>query len=142
MLYGTTMTQGRMFTQDLRQFMGRGIPLAEELAKQFGVTTDKVGELVTAGKVTSKEFNAAIMAMSSEGGKFYNLMERQSASLTGQISNLSDAWDVARNNIGKSMEGIAGDAIFHHHLGFDVYSVDIWRSNAQALFVNILLIFC
>lgn len=111
MLYGTTMTQGRMFTQDLRQFMGRGIPLAEELAKQFGVTTDKVGELVTAGKVTSKEFNAAIMAMSSEGGKFYNLMERQSASLTGQISNLSDAWDVARNNIGKSMEGIAGDAI-------------------------------
>lgn len=28
-LYGTTMTQGRMFTQDLRQFMSRGIPLAE-----------------------------------------------------------------------------------------------------------------
>ena len=32
-LYGTTMTQGRMFTMDLRQFMGRGIPMAEELAK-------------------------------------------------------------------------------------------------------------
>lgn len=111
MLYGTTMTQGRMYTQDLRQFMGRGIPIAEELAKQFGVTKDKVGELVTQGKVTSKEFNAAIMAMSSEGGKFYNLMEKQSASLTGQISNLEDAWDVARNNIGKNMEGIAGDAI-------------------------------
>lgn len=111
MLYGTTMTQGRMFTQDLRQFMGRGIPIAEELAKQFGVTKDKVGELVTQGKVTSKEFNAAIMAMSSEGGKFYNLMERQSTALTGQISNLEDAWDVARNNIGKNMEGIAGDAI-------------------------------
>lgn len=111
MLYGTTMTQGRMFTQDLRQFMGRGIPIAEELAKQFGVTKDKVGELVTQGKVTSKEFNAAIMAMSSEGGKFYSLMEKQSASLTGQISNLEDAWDVARNNIGKNMEGIAGDAI-------------------------------
>lgn len=111
MLYGTTMTQGRMFTQDLRQFMGRGIPIAEELAKQFGVTKEKVGELVTQGKVTSKEFNAAIMAMSSEGGKFYNLMERQSTALTGQISNLEDAWDVARNNIGKDMEGIAGDAI-------------------------------
>ena len=110
-LYGTTMTQGRMYTQDLRQFLGRGIPIAEELAKQFGVTADKVGELVTQGKVTSKEFNAAIMSMSSEGGKFYNLMEKQSASLTGQITNLSDAWDVARNNIGKSMEGIAGDAI-------------------------------
>lgn len=111
MLYGTTMTQGRMYTQDLRQFMGRGIPLAEELAKQFGVTKDKVAELVTQGKVTSKEFNAAIMSMSSEGGKFYNLMEKQSASLTGQISNLEDAWDMAMNDIGKSMEGIASDGI-------------------------------
>lgn len=50
-LYGTTMTQGRMFTQDLRQFQGRGIPIAEELAKIFNTTKDKVGELVTAGKV-------------------------------------------------------------------------------------------
>ena len=64
-LYGTTMTQGRMFTQDLRQFQGRGIPIAEELAKVFGTTKDKVGELVTAGKVGAKEFNQAIMAMSS-----------------------------------------------------------------------------
>lgn len=63
-LYGTTMTQGRMFTQDLRQFQGRGIPIAEELAKQFGVTKDKVGELVTAGKVGAEEFKKAIMAMS------------------------------------------------------------------------------
>ena len=43
MLYGTTQTQGRLFTQDLRQFMGRGIPLVRELAKQFGVTESKVG---------------------------------------------------------------------------------------------------
>lgn len=37
-LYGTTMVQGRMYTADLNQFLGRGIPLTEELAKQFGVT--------------------------------------------------------------------------------------------------------
>ena len=49
------MTQGRMFTQDLRQFQGRGIPIADELAKIFGVTKDKVGELVTAGKVGAAE---------------------------------------------------------------------------------------
>ena len=105
-LYGTTMTQGRMFTQDLRQFQGRGIPIAEELAKQFGVTKDKVGELVTAGKVGAKEFNQAIMAMSSEGGKFAGLMEAQSKTITGQISNIEDAIDVMFNNIGKHSEGI------------------------------------
>ena len=105
-LYGTTMTQGRMFTQDLRQFMGRGIPLAEELAKQFGVTKDKVQELVSSGKVGAKEFNQAIMAMSSEGGKFAGLMEAQSKTISGQISNIEDAIDVMFNEIGQKSEGI------------------------------------
>ena len=111
MLYGTTMTQGRMFTQDLRQFMGRGIPLAEELAKQFGVTKDKVGELVTAGKVGAEEFNKAIMSMSSEGGKFAGLMEAQSHTIAGQISNIEDAIDTMFNEIGKSNEGIINDVL-------------------------------
>lgn len=110
-LYGTTMTQGRMFTQDLRQFMGRGIPIAEELAKQFGVTKDKVGELVTAGKVGAEEFNKAIMAMSSEGGKFAGLMEAQSKTISGQISNIGDAVDNMFNDIGKSSEGIINGAL-------------------------------
>ena len=104
-LYGTTMTQGRMFTQDLRQFMGRGIPLADELAKQFGVAKEKVGELVTAGKVGADEFKKAIMSLSSEGGKFGGLMEKQSKTIQGQISNIEDAIDVMFNDIGKQSEG-------------------------------------
>lgn len=105
-LYGTTMTQGRMFTQDLRQFQGRGIPLADELAKQFGVTKDAVGELVTAGKVGFKEMQQAIISMTSEGGKFGGLMEAQSKTITGQISNIEDAIDQMFNELGKSSEGI------------------------------------
>lgn len=105
-LYGTTMTQGRLFTQDLRQFMGRGIPLAEELAKQFGVTKDEVGGLVTAGKVGFPEVQKAIMAMTSEGGKFAGWMENQSKTITGQISNLEDAVDSMFNEIGKSTQGV------------------------------------
>ena len=110
-LYGTTMVQGRMFTRDLLQFQSRGIPIAEELAKVLGVTKDKVGELITAGKVGAKEFNAAIMAMSSEGGKFGGLMEAQSKTITGQISNIEDAIDVMFNNIGKQSEGIINDTL-------------------------------
>lgn len=110
-LYGTTMTQGRMFTQDLRQFQGRGIPLADELAKQFGVTKDKVGELVTAGKVGFEEMNQAIISLTSEGGKFGGLMEAQSKTIVGQISNLEDAIDNMFNKIGKSQEGIINTSL-------------------------------
>ena len=105
-LYGTTMTQGRMFTQDLRQFQGRGIPIADELAKIFGVTKDKVGELVTAGKVGAAEVQQAIENMTNAGSRFGGLMEKQSHTITGQISNIEDAIDSMFNDIGKANEGI------------------------------------
>jgi tape measure domain-containing protein len=110
-LYGTTMTQGRMYTMDLRQFMARGIPMAEELAKQFGVTKDAVSELVTEGKVGAEDMKKALQSMTSEGGKFHNLMEAQSASITGQLSNLTDKIQTAYNKLGKKNEGIIYDAI-------------------------------
>lgn len=110
-LYGTTMTQGRLYTQDLRQFMGRGIPLAEELAKQFGVTKDKVGELVTAGKVGFPEVKKAIEDLTNEGSKFGGLMEAQSKSISGQISNIEDAIEQMYNEIGKKTEGVISDTL-------------------------------
>ena len=127
-LYGTTMVQGRMFTQDLRQFQGRGVPIAEELAKQFGVAKEKVGELVAAGKVGAEEFNKAIMSMTSEGGKFGGLMEAQSRTITGQLSNLEDNFEQMFNEIGKSSEGIISDTI-----SATSTVVENWRTVGEAL---------
>lgn len=110
-LYGTTMTQGRMFTMDLRQMQGRGIPIADEIAKIMNVSKEAVPEMVSAGKVTSEIFSQAVKNMASEGGKFYNLMEKQSSSLTGQISNLEDAIDQMFNEIGKASEDFLSSGI-------------------------------
>lgn len=110
-LYGTTVTQGRMFTQDLRQFQGRGIPIAEELSKVLGVTTSKLGELVTAGKVTSDVFIKAFNNMTAEGSKFGGLMDEQSKTITGQIANIEDAIDMMFNDIGKKSEGVINVAL-------------------------------
>lgn len=110
-LYGTTMTQGRMYTQDLRQFMGRGIPLAAELAKQFGVAESQVGKLVTDGKVGADQVKKAIESMTSEGGRFGGLMEKQSATFVGRISNIEDAVSQMFNEMGKSQEGVINEGI-------------------------------
>ena len=110
-LYGTTRAQGRMFTQDLRQFTGRGIPLMKELADQFRVAESEVQGLVSSGQVGFEEMKKALVSMTSEGGKFYNLMEEQSKTITGQISNLEDSIDQMFNEIGKQTEGVISDAI-------------------------------
>lgn len=110
-LYGTTMVQGRMYTQDLNQFLGRGIPLTEQLAAQFGVAKDKVKDLVTEGKVGFEEVKKAVWSLTDEGGKFGGLMAAQSKSITGQISNIEDAIEQMFNEIGKSSEGAIGTAL-------------------------------
>lgn len=110
-LYGTTMVQGRLYAQDVRQFTGRGIPLVKELAEKYGVTADKINEMVSAGKIGFPEVEEVLNKMTDAGGQFYNLMEKQSASLTGQIANLEDAWDTALNSLGEKGEGAFSTAI-------------------------------
>lgn len=110
-LYGTLRTQGRAYAVDIRQFAGRGIPIYEELAKVLGVTKDEVSGLVKEGKVGFKEVEQAFKNMTSESGIYYNLMQEQSKSLTGQLSNLGDAWDTMLNEIAKDTQGIASAGI-------------------------------
>lgn len=110
-LYGTLRTQGRAFTVDIRQFAGRGIPIYEELAKVLGVTKDEVSGLVTEGKVGFAEVEKAFQNMTSSSGIYYNLMQEQSKSLTGMISNLGDAWDNVLNDFGKSNQDLFAGAI-------------------------------
>lgn len=110
-LYGTLRTQGRAYAVDIRQFAGRGIPIYEELAKVMGVTKDEVSDLVSQGKVGFKEVEQAFQNMTKEGGMYFNLMQEQSKSLTGQISNLGDAWDSMLNEMGKKGEGVFYTAI-------------------------------
>ena len=103
-LYGTTMVQGRLYTQDLNQFLGRGIPLADELAKQFGKNKSEVKKLVEEGKIGFPEVQKAIEALTNEGSKFGGLMEAQSKTIKGQLSNIEDAWEQMMNEIGRSQE--------------------------------------
>ncbi|MZK05414.1 tape measure protein, partial [Enterobacter hormaechei] len=110
-LYGTTMTQGRLYTQDLNQFTGRGIPMIRELAQILGVAENKVRELVEEGKVGFPEVQKVIQNLTNEGGMFYNLMEEQSKTITGQISNIQDALSSMFNTIGNQSEGVINDSL-------------------------------
>lgn len=127
-LYGTTMVQGRLYTQDLNQFLGRGIPLIEQLAQQFGVAENQVKALVEEGKVGFPEVEQAIINLTNEGSMFGGLMAAQSQSITGQISNIEDAIDAMFNEIGKQNEGVINDA-----LGLVSTLIENWETVGKVL---------
>lgn len=134
MLYGTTIAKGKMDTMDLYQFLNRGIPIADELAKVMGLDVNnaiaEVSKQIKAGKVTSDVFIQAMQSMTSEGSKFGGLMEAQSKTITGQISNIEDAIEQMFNELGKSQEGIINAG-----LGVVSYLAENWKSVGNAVMV-------
>lgn len=132
MLYGTTIAKGKMDTMDLYQFLNRGIPIADELAKVMGLDVNNaIGEVskqIKAGKVTSDVFIQAMQNMSAEGSKFGGLMEAQSKTITGQISNIEDGIEQMFNELGKSQEGIINTG-----LSGVSYIVDHWKQVGKVI---------
>lgn len=132
MLYGTTIAKGKMDTMDLYQFLNRGIPIADEIAKVMGLdVTNAIKEVqkqIKAGKVTSDIFIQAMQSMTAEGSKFGGLMEAQSKTITGQISNIEDAIEQMFNELGKSQEGVI-------NIGLGVVStlVENWETVGKVL---------
>ncbi len=111
MAYGQVRAKGRLMGDDLRQFTEAGIPMIAELAKHFGVTQDNINDMVSSGKVGFEDVRAVLLKLTDEGGMFFNLMEKQSKSLTGMVSNLGDAWERMLNQIGESNEGVLAGSI-------------------------------
>uniref|UniRef100_UPI004028B013 tape measure protein n=1 Tax=Segatella hominis TaxID=2518605 RepID=UPI004028B013 len=132
MLYGTTIAKGKMDTMDLYQFLNRGIPIADEIAKVMGLdVTNAIKEVqkqIKAGKVTSDIFIQAMQNMSAEGSKFGGLMEAQSKTITGQISNIEDAIEQMFNDLGKSQEGVINTG-----LGVVSTLVENWETVGKVL---------
>jgi tape measure domain-containing protein len=100
-LYGKAKVQGRLFGEDINQLTGRGIPITQALAKQFGVSEDKVKGLVEAGKIGFPQLEAAFRSMTGAGGQFNGMMAAQSQSLSG-------LWSTLQDGIGGALRDLSG----------------------------------
>lgn len=100
-IYGKARVQGRLFAQDVNQLTGRGIPVIQEFAKQFGVTEAKVRELVESGQINFSHLQRALVSLTGEGGKFSGLMAAQSRTVAGLFSTLQDTVTLNLTRIGE-----------------------------------------
>jgi tape measure domain-containing protein len=102
-IYGKARVQGRLFAEDINQLTGRGIPIIQELAKQFGVADQEVKKLVQDGAISFDNLEAAFKSLTSEGGKFAGGMARQSRTLNGAFSTLKDNLIAAFRPFGEAL---------------------------------------
>lgn len=78
---------------ELRQFTEAGVPLLDELAKQSGKTAGQIKESMEDGaRIPFAQVEKALQSLTGEGGRFFNLMERQSKTFSGTMSNVRDSF--------------------------------------------------
>ena len=109
--YGQVRTQLKMTGKELRDFQVAGVPIVAELAKNLGVMETDIEGMVSASKIGFDDVEKAFRTMTSQGGRFNDLMDKQAKTITGLASNFSDAWDKMLNSIGKQNEGVITDSI-------------------------------
>jgi len=110
-LYGTLRTQGKAMSKDIYQFTNRGINIIPQLAKQFGILDSQVMDYARDSKISFKAVEQAFTAMTSKGGDFFGMMDEQSKTVGGRLSNMGDAWEQLKVNIGKSQTGIISSTV-------------------------------
>jgi hypothetical protein len=92
---------GHLLTQDFRQLSTRGILSLEDIAKHYKITTTAAQDMLSSGRITFQGVKDIFESMSKEGGRFANLMERQSTSFLGLVSTFKDSVNIMFRQIGE-----------------------------------------
>lgn len=110
--YGQVKSAAVLRGTELRQFTEAGLPMVSALADKFSelqgrvVATGEVFDKISNREVPFQMVKEVLEDLTNEGGIFFEMQEKQAATLKGQISNLKDAYAIMMNEIGQSTEGI------------------------------------
>ena len=106
--YGQVKAASYLRAAEIRQFTEAGIPMLDLLAKKFTdlqgkmVSTEQVMDLVSKRAVSFSMVEEIFNDMTSAGGMFYNMQEKQAQTLFGMWSKLGDAAAIMYNEIGNT----------------------------------------
>ena len=97
---------GKLMGQDLLQMINAGFNPLVQITERTGKSVAELKEEMSQGKISVEMVTQAFMDATSEGGKFYNMLEKQSKGIQGSLSNLKGAFDDMLNDIGENSDGV------------------------------------
>lgn len=90
---------GRLMGQDLLQMINAGFNPLQQISEKTGKSMAQLKEEMEKGKISVEMVQQAFKDATSEGGKFYGMMDKQSKTLEGTISTLADAYTLMTRSI-------------------------------------------
>lgn len=123
---------GKLMGQDLLQMINAGFNPLTVISEQTGKSIAALKEEMSAGAISARMVEDAFRAATAEGGKFHGMLDQQSKTLRGSISNLQGAFADMLNDFGESSEGIIAGGV---NAAYQM--VKNYKDTAEALLVLI-----
>ena len=89
---GKMQSSGKVTLESLNMMIEQGFNPLQVISEQTGESMSELYERVSAGTVTLDEIKNAMVIATSEGGQFFQSMEKQSETLNGKLSTLQDGF--------------------------------------------------
>lgn len=102
---------GKLMGQDLLQMINAGFNPLQVISEKTGKSIGELKDEMSKGAISTKMVQDAFHAAASEGGQFNGMLEQQSKTMKGALSNLEGAWQYMLNDIGEAQEGFIVDSI-------------------------------
>jgi len=99
--FSQVSSAGKLQGQDLMQMINAGFNPLEAMAKRTGKSIGQLKEEMSKGKITIQMVTQAMEDATSEGGRFYKMMDKQSKTALGQLSTLLDDLNMTLAEFGK-----------------------------------------
>ena len=101
--YGQIMTAGKLRGQELRQLTEAGVVILPELSRLTGIPKEDLASRVSDYNISADVVRQALINVTSEGGRYFKLMEKMMQTISGVFSNLIDSLYVLSSSFGSQI---------------------------------------
>lgn len=88
--YGQMSSAGKVSLEDVKQMIEAGFNPLQEISESTGESMASLYDRISKGTISVDEITASMQRATSEGGKYFQSMEKQSQTFSGLISTLKD----------------------------------------------------
>jgi hypothetical protein len=88
--YGQMSSAGKVSLEDVKQMIEAGFNPLQEISESTGESMESLYDRISAGTISVDEITASMQRSTSEGGRYFQSMEKQSLTFSGQMSTLKD----------------------------------------------------
>ena len=111
MAYGQMSSAGKVSLEDIKQMIEAGFNPLSEISQTTGESMASLYDRISKGTISIDEITASMERSTSEGGKYFQSMEKQSKTLKGQISTLKDNFSSLAGTLANDVSGKLSSSI-------------------------------